>query len=83
MTCPFAAVVAPRNVPPPMVEETSTHVKALFVGSKTPTQRAVSGARMMSPLAAVVAPRNLLSMLRVEEMSTHVKSLASCRARAA
>ena len=53
----------------------STHVKALLVGLKTLTQSALCGAKMTSPLAAVVASPNLPLLLMVDEMSTHVKAL--------
>ena len=58
-----------------MVEETSTHEKALLVGSKMPTQSESNGAKTTSPLTAVVAPTNLPLLLMVDEMSTHVKAL--------
>ena len=53
----------------------STQLNASLAASKTPTQSALYGAKTTSPLAAVAAPSNLPSMLRVEEISTQLNAL--------
>jgi len=59
----------------------STQLNDSLAASKTPTQSALNGAKTISPLAAVAAPLNLLSMLRVEETELQRKSPESCRPR--
>jgi len=79
-TSPLMAVVAPlnfddrrRQLVAVIVDVMSTQLKALFTGSKVPTQSAVAGAKTTSPLLAVVAPTNFPSLLIVDEMSTQLK----------
>ena len=59
-------------------DEMSTQLKALVVGSKMPTQSALTGAKTTRPLLAVAAPLNLgLMLLMVAEMSTQLNSLVA------
>ena len=59
-TSSLLAVVAPTNFPLwLMVDEISTQLNALVVGSKMPTQSALYGAKTTRPSLAVAAPSNL------------------------
>ena len=51
-----------------------TQLNASLAASKTPTQSAPYGAKTTRPLAAVAAPINLLSVLRVEAMETQLNA---------
>ena len=57
-----------------------TQLNASLAASKTPTQSVLRGAKTTRPLAAVAAPTNLWSMLRVEAMETQLNaSLAASK----
>eukprot|EP00964_Phaeocystis_antarctica_P018004 scaffold9995_cov75-Phaeocystis_antarctica.AAC.5 len=57
------------------MDEMSTQLKSLLVGSKVPTQSAAAGAKTTRPSLAVAAPANFEDLLMVDEMSTQLKSL--------
>ena len=84
MTRPSLAVVAPANfLAILMVDEMSTQLKVLSIGSKMPTQSVSDGAKTTRPSLTVVTPWNLSRpyciakrMLTLDEMSTQLKLLS-------